>query len=158
MIVILKYIRWLLLLLCYSTIFLVCGAQFNNIDAKEVYESRDKELILIDPGHGGFDGGAEVNGIKEKELNLSIGLLLKEELVKSGFRVTMTREKDEAVKLDKSKYKTRKSEDLEARCKMKSESDCNMFISIHMNTFTEGKYFGAQVWYSKIKRVEFLQG
>jgi N-acetylmuramoyl-L-alanine amidase len=102
-----------------------------------------------DEGHGGFDGGAEVNGAKEKNINLSIAILLKEELIKLGYDVVMTREKDEALKLDKSKYKTSKGEDLAARCKMKVDSNCDMFISIHMNMFTESQYFGGQVWYSR---------
>lgn len=146
---VLKINKFLFAFLFIGGIFLICDNEYRNTYGEELKENKDTELILLDPGHGGFDGGAEVNGIKEKEINLSIGLVLKEELVKSGYRVAMTREKDEAVKLDKSKHKTRKSEDLEARCKMKDESNCSMFISIHMNTFSESKYSGAQVWYSK---------
>jgi len=120
-----------------------------KVNAKAILQKDEPKRILIDPGHGGFDGGAEANGVKEKTINLSISLLLKEELVKAGFDVMMTREKDETVRLDKSKFRTHKAEDMAARCKMKSESNCDMFISIHMNIFTESQYFGGQVWYSR---------
>jgi len=120
-----------------------------SVKAEISSPSEDEKLILIDPGHGGYDGGAEVNGVKEKNLNLSIGLLLREELVKAGFDVMMTREKDEALKLGDFKFKTHKAEDLAARCKIKSDSCCDLFISIHMNIFTESQYSGGQVWYSR---------
>ena len=137
-------------------------ANFMKVNAKVFTIGHDTKLILIDPGHGGYDGGAEVNGVKEKDINLNISLLLKEALVKAGFEVMMTREKDEALKLDNSKFKTRKSEDLAARCKIKSDSNCDVFISIHMNIFTESQYSGGQVWYSRYpesrKLAELIQG
>ena len=143
-----------IIILAISVIFLFM--QFRLVYAEVLPINQDKKLILIDPGHGGFDGGAEVNGVKEKSINLSISLLLKEELAKVGFDVIMTRERDEAVKLDKSKSKTRKSEDLAARCKMKNDSNCDAFISIHMNIFTESQYSGGQVWYSRYLRSQKL--
>lgn len=141
----LKYKNYIIILIAAA---ILLSIKFMKVYA-EVLPDQDQKLILIDPGHGGFDGGAEVNGAKEKNINLSISLLLKEELVKNGFDVMMTREKDEALKLDKSKFKTHKAEDLAARCKMKSDSNCDAFISIHMNMFTESQYSGGQVWYSR---------
>ena len=137
-------------------------ANFMKVNAKVLTIGKDTKLILIDPGHGGYDGGAEANGVKEKNINLSISLLLKEELAKAGFKVMMTREKDEALKLNESKFKTHKAEDLAARCKIKNESNCDVFISIHMNIFTESQYSGGQVWYSRYpdsrKLAELIQG
>ncbi|MBC8059385.1 MAG: N-acetylmuramoyl-L-alanine amidase CwlD [Clostridiaceae bacterium] len=121
----------------------------TTVGAETSEENEGEKLILIDPGHGGYDGGADGNGVKEKNINLSISLLLKEELIKQGFDVMMTREKDEALKLDTVKFKTHKAEDLAARCKIKSESNCDLFISIHMNTYPESQYSGGQVWYSR---------
>jgi N-acetylmuramoyl-L-alanine amidase len=52
---------------------------------------RDK-LILIDPGHGGLDGGAvSISGIVEKHINLSLSLKVKDRLKKLGYQVVMTR-------------------------------------------------------------------
>ncbi len=106
--------------------------------------------ILIDPGHGGIDGGAESqNGIIEKDINLKIGLKLKNELQKQEYKVVMTREEDKGLYENNGKIRKKKIEDLNNRCKIKKDSKCNMFISIHLNMFPEAKYYGAQVWYSK---------
>lgn len=113
---------------------------------------KNEKLILIDPGHGGIDGGAESkNGTVEKNLNLNIGLKLRQLLKNEGFKVRMTREKDQGLYSDSGKIRKKKLEDLNNRCKMKEDSKCDMFISIHMNMFPQKKYYGPQVWYSDSK-------
>lgn len=103
---------------------------------------QDKKVILIDPGHGGIDGGAKsANGTVEKDINLSISLKLKKALKKEGYKVYLTREEDKAL-CDS------KRADLEERCNMKKETKCDVFISIHQNKFPSEKCFGAQVWYA----------
>ena len=140
----------------YKVLFLIfVSIMVFAMNIKEV-EAIESKLILIDPGHGGFDGGAEVDGIKEKDLNLQVSLLFKEELMKRGYKVILTRDKDEAIRLDDKPGKIRKGEDMAARCKMKMDSNCDMFISIHMNQFPESKYFGGQVWYSEYEKSKVL--
>lgn len=140
----------------YKVLFLIfVSIMVFAMNIKEV-EAIESKLILIDPGHGGFDGGAEVDGIKEKDLNLQVSLLFKEELMKRGYKVILTRDKDEAIRLDDKHGKIRKGEDMAARCKMKMDSNCDMFISIHMNQFPESKYFGGQVWYSEYEKSKVL--
>lgn len=124
---------------------------YTNIkltDSKSVYSNgNNKKVILLDPGHGGFDAGASSNsGIQEKEINLKIGLKLRDKLKSQGFDVVMTREEDKAL-LSGKKVKSKKAEDLGNRCNMKSESKCDLFISIHQNHFPQGQYYGSQVWY-----------
>jgi N-acetylmuramoyl-L-alanine amidase len=51
--------------------------------------------VFIGVGHGGIDGGAVADGIKEKDLNLSIALACRDELVRHGVEVKMSRTKDE---------------------------------------------------------------
>lgn len=115
------------------------------------------KIILIDPGHGGIDGGATAeNGTCEKTINLSIGLMLKDCLQKKGYIVEMTREDDRALYDPNKKVKSKKSEDLANRCKLKVSSKCNMFVSIHLNMFPEKKYYGAQVWYSNYSESKTL--
>ena len=102
----------------------------------------NKHIILIDPGHGGIDGGAKTkNGTIEKDINLDISLKLREHLIEKGYEVYMTREDDK--ELD-----TKKVNDLTQRCKLKKETNCDIFISIHQNMFQQSSCFGAQVWYS----------
>ena len=96
-------------------------------------EEVSKGIVLIDAGHGGIDGGAQSkNGTIEKDINLQISKRLKEKLEKEGYKVYMTREEDKELSPKKVK-------DLEARCKMKIETKCDVFISIHQNKFP-GKY------------------
>jgi N-acetylmuramoyl-L-alanine amidase len=124
----------------------------NVIINAEELKKDDKKIILIDPGHGGIDGGAESkNGITEKDINLKIGLNLKKRLEKQHFKVVMTRDKDKGLYNDEGKIRKKKLEDLNNRCKMKEESNCDMFVSIHLNKFPQSKYYGAQVWYSDNK-------
>lgn len=105
-------------------------------------ENKVQRIILIDPGHGGIDGGAKSkNGTIEKDINLSISKKLKSELESAGYVVHMTREDD--TQLDSKKVK-----DLSARCKMKKDTKCDLFISIHQNMFPQPSCYGAQVWYS----------
>lgn len=112
-------------------------------------DSKNK-TILIDPGHGGIDGGAvSKNGIMEKDINLKISLKLRDKLTKEGYNVIMTREEDKGLYENEGRIRKKKIEDLNNRCRIKSESKCDMFVSIHLNAFPESQYYGAQVWYSR---------
>ena len=105
-------------------------------------ENNTQGVILIDPGHGGIDGGAKSkNGTIEKNINLIIAIKLKKELENVGYLVYMTREED-------SQLDSKKVKDLNARCQMKKDTKCDMFISIHQNIFPQASCFGAQVWYA----------
>lgn len=117
---------------------------------KKIGMFNKKKLILIDPGHGGIDGGAvSKSGTIEKDINLKISLKLKDYLEKSGFNVMLTRESDTGLYSDEGRIRDKKNEDLSNRCKMKKEAQCDAFISIHLNMFPQSQYYGAQVWYSK---------
>lgn len=112
--------------------------------------SNSKFTILIDPGHGGIDGGAETkDGILEKNINLKISNKLRDELKKEGYKVLMTRDSDKGLYTEDGRIRKKKIEDLNNRAKMKKDTNCNLFISIHLNMFPQAKYYGAQVWYSK---------
>lgn len=105
-------------------------------------EEGSKGIILIDAGHGGLDGGANGNrGTIEKDINLSISKKLQNRLQEEGYTVYMTREDDNSLAGSKVK-------DLTMRCKMKKETNCDVFISIHQNKFQMEKCFGSQVWYA----------
>lgn len=108
----------------------------------ESKESTKDYKILIDPGHGDWDGGAKTkNGTIEKDINLQISLKLRDALKKEGYNVYMTREDDTSLS-------NKKKDDLQLRCEKKKETKCDMFISIHQNMFTSGSSKGLQVWYS----------
>ena len=116
----------------------------------EAEGDKSKHIILIDPGHGGIDGGAKSkNGTIEKDINLSIATKLKNKLEDCGYEVYMTREDD--TQLEKKKVS-----DLNARCKMKKDTNCEVFISIHQNMFPQSNCFGAQIWYSSNEKSKIL--
>lgn len=71
--------------------------QVKNVFAANNIE-KQKNTIIIDPGHGGVDGGAVgYNDIVEKDINLSISLKLRTLFEASGFNVVMTREDDRSI-------------------------------------------------------------
>ena len=136
-----------------AMLILICPLiYFSPISAKaysKVSES-EKKIILIDAGHGGIDGGAvSKRGTVEKEINLNISLYLKEVLESKDFKVIMTRDSDMGLYSENGKIRDKKNEDLNNRCRIKEESKCDVFISIHLNMFSQSQYYGAQVWYSK---------
>lgn len=103
-------------------------------------------IIYIDPGHGGVDGGAFVNNVKESELTLEISKKLKEIFEENGLTVFLTREVDE----DLCEGEFIKREDMLNRVNMINRSNATLAISIHLNRFSIAKYRGAQVFYNDI--------
>ena len=110
----------------------------------------EKNLIIIDAGHGGEDPGAiGVNGKYEKDLNLEIALCLGSLLEQQGYAVMYTRTEDKLLYTEEENIKgIRKISDLKNRCKIAAEYPNAIFISIHMNTYGSSKYSGLQVYYT----------
>lgn len=110
-----------------------------------------EKVIIIDAGHGGEDGGAVGgDGTPEKELNLAVALKLQALLEQQGCTVFMTRSEDISLSTEEDNaMRRRKTADLNNRKNMVEEYGVDAFVSIHMNTFPDKKYFGAQVFYAK---------
>jgi N-acetylmuramoyl-L-alanine amidase len=106
--------------------------------------------VVIDPGHGGPDGGAvSHDGVVEKDLNLLISLKLKSFFEISGYKVIMTRSDDRSIHDEGSDtLRQKKHTDLLNRLEIVSQNPKAVFISIHQNTFGQSKYYGTQVFYS----------
>jgi N-acetylmuramoyl-L-alanine amidase len=123
--------------------------------------SAPEMLIILDAGHGGGDAGATgINGALEKDLNLSVVNILGEMLTEKGFAVVYTRSEDKLLYEEWENIKgIRKISDLKNRCKIAKSYPNALFVSIHMNTFGDGKYSGLQVYYSpENKESEMLAG
>lgn len=80
-----------------------------------------KNVIFLDPGHGGKDPGAVYNGLREKDLNMQIYRKLRSELERLGYTVLTSRDKDEFVDF------------VTERSQMANKTDADFFISIHFN-------------------------
>ncbi|SHM26962.1 N-acetylmuramoyl-L-alanine amidase [Caldanaerovirga acetigignens] len=90
--------------------------------------------VVIDPGHGGIDGGAyHSDGILEKHINLSVALKLKSVLEKNGAKVVLTRAKDESLDYMNNKSKSRHRRDLIARAEIINEVNPDIYLSLHVN-------------------------
>lgn len=106
------------------------------------------KVILIDPGHGGPDGGAGDESALEKEIALSVSLKIRDYLQQQGALVIMTREEDkDLADPDTRGYSRRKVEDLKKRLEMINESQADFFISLHLNSIPSSRWSGAQTFY-----------
>jgi N-acetylmuramoyl-L-alanine amidase CwlD len=104
---------------------------------------RNNRLIVLDPGHGGSDSGAEHNGLTEKVLTLDIARRLRALLIARGWQVKMTRDSDVDV------YQANDSahDELQARCDLANAAGARMFVSIHINSFTSSDLQGTTTYY-----------
>lgn len=88
-------------------------------------------VVVIDPGHGGIDPGAERDGYSEKDLMLAFARELKETLLRSGgFEVVLTRDDDSFVSLER-------------RVAIAHEAGAHVFLSLHADALAEGQAKGA---------------
>ncbi|MBE6083502.1 N-acetylmuramoyl-L-alanine amidase CwlD [Acidilutibacter cellobiosedens] len=129
-------------------IFLIA---YRRITMETFYLPITNKIIGIDSGHGGIDPGAVgKEGTTEKDINLKIALKLKRYIEQSGGIPILTRENEKGLYTQKSKtLKEKKSEDLKRRKEIIEENKCDVFVTIHLNSFTKSKYSGAHVFYKK---------
>lgn len=105
--------------------------------------------IVIDPGHGGEDGGAvSCTGKNESMFNLQISLRLNDLLHLLGYDTVMIRTTDTSVYTAGQTIAQKKVSDLKQRVRIVDRTYNPILVSIHQNTFPEGKYSGAQVFYA----------
>ncbi|MFD1929319.1 N-acetylmuramoyl-L-alanine amidase [Sporosarcina siberiensis] len=93
-----------------------------------------KRHIAIDAGHGGYDPGAAGNGLVEKIVTLEVAKKVEKLLEKENVKVKMTRESDVYV-------------GLEERVNIASKANVDAFVSIHMNSFSNGNASGTESFY-----------
>ena len=104
--------------------------------------------IVIDPGHGGRDGGSiGKNGSVEKELNLKYAKTLQKMLIKAGVNVIMTRTNDEGLYSEDESNK--KLSDMRARRDIIRKAQPDLVVSVHMNSFPLPTCKGAKTFYQQ---------
>lgn len=116
----------------------------------KVQQITSSDMILIDPGHGGMDGGASsAAGVTEKDINLAIALYIKQYAEADGWKVVMTREVDKGLGDSESKtIRSQKTADLIARRNMIKEVEPLVSVSVHLNSFKQDSSVrGAQTFY-----------
>lgn len=139
-----KIVIFMLFTIIFALSTLLIHRQSENVFSKAVTKN-----IIVDAGHGLPDGGAVgANGTIESTLNIKIAKLLQNELHKNGYTVIMTRTDENTISDNGETIAARKKNDMYERLKIINSSDADMFVSIHMNKFTDSRYRGAQVIYS----------
>ena len=113
--------------------------------------SLTKNKIIVDAGHGGEDGGTQSSaGVLEKDINLDVSMKLGVLLKLMGYSVVYTRTEDKLqYGADAVTQRQKKVSDIHHRMKIMETYPDALFLSIHQNYFTQSKYYGAQVFYSK---------
>ncbi len=142
-----KRIVWCMMALLMLGTVAVIG--FRKTAAAAISAQPGMPVVILDPGHGGIDGGAvSKSGIVEKDINLSIALKLRELLRLSGYTVVMTRETDCSIHNPEAKtIREIKTSDIRNRLALMKQHG-GVFVSIHQNSFAESKYSGAQFFYA----------
>lgn len=100
--------------------------------------------ILLDPGHGGKDPGAQANGIQESRLVLKVAKLVETRLKKRGFQVSYTRDKNVFISLEK-------------RTETANRRKADLFVSIHVNANTDTSVAGIETYYLDKARTKSAQ-
>ena len=124
-----KVLKYIVLLICA---FLVLWGGWTLLHQEE---DNGVFLVVLDPGHGGDDPGAVVGEALEKDINLSVALLVREQLEQQeGVVVLMTRDRDVYPSLtERADYANREQADL--------------FVSIHANSLEDDSYAGLITFY-----------
>jgi N-acetylmuramoyl-L-alanine amidase len=145
-----KKFKWLGFTVGFIVLLILFQWQFTNDKSWESWNlPLTGKVIYLDPGHGGPDGGAVGNNTLEKDISLSITLLLRDYLQEQGALVLLTREEDvDLADEDTSGYSRRKAEDLKKRAKLINESEADLFLSIHLNAIPSARWSGAQTFYN----------
>lgn len=140
----------------------LAAAHFGSRTATVLAEKsllENRCTILIDPGHGGEDGGAtSCTGRPESGYNLEIALRLRDLFQLLGCDTRMVRTTDTAVYTKGDTIAQKKVSDLKERVRMVEEIPNALLLSIHQNTFPDGRYSGAQVFYADTPGSQALAG
>lgn len=134
---------------------LILGIAFVFVDKNDsvptMYLPITDKVIAIDAGHGGVDPGAIGKlGVKEDEINLQIALNLRSLIEENGGVVILTRNDGQGLYTeDSTTLREKKNEDLRNRRIEVNNSEPDVLLSIHLNSFPQSQYYGAQAFYKE---------
>ena len=136
--------KQIILFLTFMLLIILSLTVYHTVKANQ---EESLLFVYLDPGHGGFDGGATSidKSICEKDINLKVCFYLKNYLEKTNIVVKMTRNKD--VALSKSK-----KEDIHKRVELINKSNCDIYLTIHANAYPSSSVRGFQTFYSSNKQ------
>ncbi len=150
---------WILFYLL-TIVSVLCLAQWGSRAVTVIAENTPIErnhCIIIDPGHGGEDGGAtSCTGILESTYNLSISMRLNDVFHLLGYDTKMIRTTDTSIYTKGETIAQKKVSDLRERVRIVNETENALLLSIHQNNYPDSRYSGAQIFYANTAGSETL--
>ena len=120
--------------------------QMHHQTTAAVSQEAKVRKVVVDAGHGGFDSGkVGINGALEKDINLEIARKVQQKLEQAGIATIMTRKTDQGLYDEGEENK--KQQDMKRRCSVINESEADLAVSIHQNSYTQESICGPQVFY-----------
>ena len=113
----------------------------GNLYMRFLAIEKNTAIVMIDPGHGGSDAGANINGIFEKNITMSVCRKLKEMAVNQPFKLYFTREGD--------LYRA-----VEERAGFANIIQPDLFVSVHVNWYDDSAVNGTSVLYNSLNGTE----
>jgi len=147
---------------CYAFTILAVLAGINLLNRAvtvmaENQAAKGRVCIIIDPGHGGEDGGAvSVSGRSESAYNLEIAVRLNDLLKFLGYETKMTRDRDISIYTKGETLAQKKVSDLKERVRIINDTGNALLLSVHQNHFPEERYAGPQIFFSGTEGSEQL--
>ena len=140
------------LIICLFFLSIFC---FSKVNAVVRDYSLLGKVIYLDAGHGGVDSGSVSNTFLEKDMNLILVNELESILVSKGAIVYKTRDGDYDLA---NSTTNRKRNDLYNRVKLINNSDCDIYISMHLNASPSSRWNGIQIFYSSVLKENKVLG
>ena len=154
-----KYRIWVVgycIILGVALLFIYLGDHTVMTIAENINEAAS-QTIVIDPGHGGIDGGAiSCTGIPESRFNLEISMRLRDLFRLLGYKTRMIRESDISIYKEGNTIASRKMSDLKERVRIVNETENALLLSIHQNIFPESRFSGPQIFYTNREESKIL--
>jgi len=140
-----------------ATYFIAVGVGKGTTVFREREPLFERKCVVIDPGHGGIDGGTtSCTGILESKINLEIAQKTNHLMHLLGIKTIMTRNTDRSIHTEGNTIASQKLSDLKERIRIANTQNHAILISIHQNYFTSSAYSGAQVFYGKNEESKVL--
>ena len=145
----------ILIIMTFVVTYLTVTLYKNSV--KPAFTEKGEKIVIIDAGHGLPDGGASgASGVCESEINLQISKKIRAKLKEKCYNVIMTRETEEGIYTSGDTIKAKKLSDMHKREEIINSSGADIFLSIHMNYFSDPDVSGAQVFYSENREESFV--
>ena len=151
-----KWMIFYTLTICTALFAVKFGSHMVSVMAENQTIERH-HCIVIDPGHGGEDGGAvSISNLPESGYNLAIAMRLQSLIQLLGYETKMIRTEDISIYREGKSLAQKKISDLKERVRIVNETNGAVLLSIHQNHFPDPQYDGAQVFYADTQGSESL--